>query len=264
MKKIFNILSLGIVLFATTACDSIGEDERYIKADDLEVDRKVLVQEFTGQFCPNCPVGHEALEALEKQFGKNVVIVSIHSGDMAFDDPDYGLKTPDGDTYAKEWNVQFYPSAIVNRKTLMDDRSQWQGAVYSALSTPSTINIELDTEIKDGKINITSKLSATLAAIKAKYQLWIVEDNIVALQEDNRKPAGEQYVLDYVHNHVYRASANGIGGEAVAIPMTEAIELQSSIALDSHWNTENLKVVAFVYNSDGVLQAEEKEVKSEK
>lgn len=252
MKKLFNILSLAFIALATVSCDSVSESERFIKAKDMEVDRKVLVQEFTGQFCPNCPLGHEALENIAKQYGENAVIVSIHAGDMAFDDAEFGLKTPDGDKYAKEWGVQQYPSAIVNRKTVMADRSQWQGAVFTALSTPSSVKINVNAKVQDGKIDITSQLSSTLSAINAKYQLWIVEDNITTLQQD-----GEEYIMDYIHNHVYRASVNGIGGETVAVSPTEPKDMQHSIAIDARWDTKNLKLVAFVYTDNDVLQAEE-------
>lgn len=255
MNKLFNILSLAIVAFVAMACDPVSEDERFIKADNLEVDRKVLVQEFTGQFCPNCPLGHEALDNIAKLNGENAVIVSIHAGDMAFDDPEYGLKTADGDVYAKEWGIQQYPSAIVNRKSVMPDRSQWQGAVFAALSSASTMKIGLEAKLQDGKIEITSNLSATMADAKGKYQLWIVEDNITALQQD-----GEEYINDYVHNHVYRASANGVGGEAVTVSMAHPSELHHSIAKDNRWNADNLKVVAFVYTDNDVLQAEEVKV----
>lgn len=255
MNKILNIISGAVITLAAIACDPVSESERFIKADDLEVDRKALVQEFTGQFCPNCPLGHEALDNIAKQYGENAVIVSIHAGDMAFDDPDYGLKTADGDKYAAEWGIQNYPSAVVNRKGAMDDRSAWQGAVFTALSAPSSVKIALEAEVKDGKISITSALSSTISDTNAKYQLWVVEDNINALQQD-----GEEYIEDYVHNHVYRASVNGIGGENVSVAMTAPLELHHSIAIDSHWNTANLKVVAFVYTSNDVLQAEEVKV----
>lgn len=254
MNKILNIISGAVIALAAIACDPVDENERFIKADDLEVDRKVLVQEFTGQFCPNCPLGHEALDNIAKQYGKNAVIVSIHAGDMAFDDPDYGLKTADGDKYAAEWGIQNYPSAVVNRKGSMDDRSAWQGAVFTALSEPSSVKIDLNAIAEDGKISISSTLSATFVS-NARYQLWIVEDDIKALQQD-----GEEYINDYTHNHVYRASVNGIGGESVIFSATQPLEFHNEIAIDNRWNTDNLKVVAFVYTSNDVLQAEEVKV----
>lgn len=255
MRKIFNILALAIVAVMYVACDEVNENDRFSEAKNLLEDRKVLVQEFTGQLCPNCPLGHEALDNIAKQYGKNAVIVSIHAGDMAFDDPDFGLKTPDGDAYAKEWGIQQYPSAIVNRKGVMADRSQWQGAVFTALSTSSSVKIDLAAQLAGGEINITSKLESTINAISAKYQLWVIEDNITAMQQD-----GEEYIFEYIHNHVYRASVNGIGGESIALVPSEAKEMKHSVSVDRKWNTNNLKIVAFIYTDSDVLQAEEVEL----
>lgn len=256
MKKIYKIFSMAFIAMAFTACDPVDEDERYIKADELEVDRKVLVEEFTGQFCPNCPLGHEALDGIKKMYGENAVIVSIHAGDLAFDDPTYGLKTPDGDKYAAMWGIQAYPSAVVNRTSgVLSDRSQWQGGVMKALTTASTVKINVEATIADGKINIKSDLLSAISPVSGKYQLWITEDNVSALQQNE-----SEYILEYVHNHVYRASVNGIGGEDVQLN-ADSKTVEHSIAIAKNWNAENLNVVAFVYNGDGVLQAEEVKVK---
>lgn len=253
---------MAFIAMAVTACDPVDENERYSEATEINKDHKVLVEEFTGQFCPNCPLGHEALDGIKKMYGENAVIVSIHAGDMAFEDPDYGLKTPDGDKYASAWDIQNYPSAVVNRtSSIMDDRSQWQGAVFNAARTAPTAKISLETDVEydeDGKpvkINIKSDLASTSGTIVGKLQLWITEDNIETLQQD-----GEDYIADYVHNHVYRASVNGIGGEDIQFG-TDSKTVEHSIAVASNWNAENLNVVAFVYNGDGVLQTEEVKVK---
>lgn len=252
MNKIYYFLFLAVLAFAAVSCDPVDESERYTKADDLEVDRKVLVEEYTGQFCPNCPLGHEALDGIKSVYKDNVVIVSLHAGDLAYDDPVYGLKTPDGDKYAAMWGIQAYPSAVVNRTSgVLSDRSLWQGGVMKALTTSSTVKMNLEAMVQDGKINITAELFSVLNAESAKCQLWITEDNVVALQQNET-----DYIMDYVHNHVYRASVNGIGGEDVTID-ANGTKIERSIAIASNWNVENLNVVAFVYNSKGVLQAEE-------
>lgn len=254
MSKILNIISLAIIALTAISCDPVSEDERFSKAEGINPERKVLVQEFTGQFCPNCPLGHEALDNIAKQYGENAVIVSIHSGDMAFDDPDFGLKTPDGDAYAKEWGIQQYPSAVVNRKGVMSDRSQWQGAVFMAGLTAPKVKIALNTQMNDGKLDITADLIAEETMAGAHCQLWIVEDNIVTLQQD-----GEDYIMEYVHNHVYRSSPNGIGGTEIGDVTSKQVTAKG-ISLDSRWNSDNLKVVAFVYTDKDVLQAEEVKV----
>lgn len=254
MNKILNIISAAIIALATIACDEISEDERFNMAEGINPERKVLVQEFTGQFCPNCPLGHEALDNIKKQYGDNAIIVSIHAGDMAFDNEQFGLKTPDGDVYANEWGIQQYPSAVVNRRSVMTDRSQWQGAVFMAGLTAPKVKLTLSAKLNNGKLDIHSNISAEEGLNMAHYQFMIVEDNITALQQD-----GEQYITDYVHNNVYRASPGGINNNGIAIQKDMDVDIKG-YDLNPRWNTDNLKVILYVYNDEEVLQAEEAKV----
>lgn len=84
-----------------------------------------------------------------------------------------------------------------------------------------------------------------------KLQLWIVEDNIVAPQS---QPDGSMTV-EYIHNHVFRASVNGTWGEDLAIAENETKTYTATATLKSYWKPENISIVAFVYNDSGVLQA---------
>lgn len=254
MNKILNIISAAIIALTAIACDPVDESERFSEATNINPERKVLVQEFTGQFCPNCPLGHEALDNIKKQYGQNAVIVSIHAGDMAFDDPEYGLKTAEGDIYAKEWGIQQYPSAVVNRKGVLADRSQWQGAVLKAGLVPPTVKIALTAQMNNGALDIEADVTSDELIKNARYQLWIVEDNITALQQD-----GEEYIMDYVHNHVYRASPLGTSGQTINNVDNMKFETKG-YSVNTKWNIDNLHVVAFVYTDNDVLQAEEVKV----
>lgn len=255
MKKIFNILSIAIIALAAVSCDTVSEDERFGEVTEINKDHKVLVEEFTGQYCINCPLGHEALKGIKKMYGDNAVIVSIHAGGEtnAYYDPVYGLGTPDGDKYAAMWGIQGYPSAVVNRTSgVLTDRALWQGSVFKSAITPPKVKISLEASINDNKtIKIHSTLATTGDDIKGKYQIWITEDNFIGFQANNN-----EYIPDYVHNNVYRASANGIGGEEIQLN-ANAKTIEHSIEIASNWNADNLKVVAFVYDDSGVLQAEE-------
>lgn len=256
MRKILNILAATALAVGFASCDEVKEDERFSMADGINPERKVLVEEFTGQYCPNCPLGHEALDGIKKMYGENAVVVSIHAGDMASDFEGYGLKTPEGDTYAAAYGVQQYPSAVINRNTsALSDRSLWQGSVLMGGLMAPSVSIDLKAEISGGELKITSDLAARSSEVSGSYQVWITEDNIDTFQQD-----GDNVLPSYIHNHVYRASVNGVGGESVKIP-TSATSLTHTIKLNSLWNTSNLNVVAFVYNNSGVLQAQEIRVK---
>lgn len=251
MKKMRNILTAAAILVALASCDRVDEADRFTEAAEINTDRKVLVEEFTGQFCPNCPLGHKAIESILAQYGQHAVIVSIHAGEMADADPTYGLKTPEGDEYARRHGIDYYPSAVVNRSgAVLSDRSTWQGAVFRAARQATSATISLQARLEDGNIVIDSQLAAKKGSATANYQLWVTENDIQAWQLD-----GENYLMDYVHHHVYRASVNGVGGEPVSID-EKGTALSHSLALSDGWNKENLQIVAFLYDNSGVLQAE--------
>lgn len=255
MKNIFNILIFAVMLISMVSCDKIEESERFSEAADITTNRKVLVEEFTGQFCPNCVLGHQALESILSKYGEHAVVVGIHAGELADDDPTTGLKAPEGDAYAHEYGIQYYPSAVVNRNgKVLSERSAWQGAVFSAARQQQTVSIDLKAHIEDGKIIVDSKLASLSGSCTANYQLWVTESGIKTFQLN-----GDDYILDYVHNHVFRAAVNGTSGESTTfneVPQS----LTHSISLSERWNKDNLQIVAFLYDKNGVLQAEEAKV----
>lgn len=254
--KLYKFFALTTLVMAFAACDPVDENERYSEAKEINKERKVLIEEFTGQFCPNCPLGHEALDKIKEAYGENAVIVSIHAGELAYQDPQFGLKTDDGDKYAAAWGIQAYPSAVVNRNgKVSDNRSEWQGEFFKSAIMSPKVKIALNASIKDGKVYVSTSLTSTANEVNGKLQLWVTEDNITAVQMND-----SEYILDYVHNHVYRASVNGIGGESVSFG-NDGITKENSIDLASNWNKENINIVAFVYDESGVLQAEETKIK---
>ena len=71
-----------------------------------KVPSKVLVEEFTGMWCGNCPRGIVAMEKLRQIYGQDIVLVAVHGGD-ALECKDYSSVV--GQT------VSGYPAAHVNR-----------------------------------------------------------------------------------------------------------------------------------------------------
>lgn len=264
MMKKRNIIKamLGVAMIAAlSACDKVEEADRYIKVEMPEIGRNVLVEEYTGQFCVNCPDGHAILNNIRDLYGEKVITVGIHAGKTAWDDvASGGLKTADGDAYAGKWNLLSYPSIVVNHQGApISNMAQWQDAVQKAMDMDAKADIVLAATLtEDGKsVKVTARMLAD-ADVDANYQIWLTESNIVAFQQ-NMTAVG--YDLNYVHNHVYRASVNGVGGEKISLASGIYSEMENTIALESKWNVENLAVVAFLYDGNGVIQVEETVVK---
>ena len=67
MKLKATISSLITLASLLVACDNVSENERLIYVEPAAVNTAVLVEEFSGQMCVNCPKGAAELEKLEKE-----------------------------------------------------------------------------------------------------------------------------------------------------------------------------------------------------
>lgn len=261
----FNILrylfSAAVSAFLLCACDNVDIADRFIETDPVVPARAVLLEDFTGQNCLNCPDAHERITALVEQYGDNIIPVSVHAGGLAisvdrtnFEYNYVGLMTPEGSEYDTRYNsFQSWPAGTVNRGSTLS-HTGWAAAVRAALEEEADIAIELSA-ITDGSQILTEVTLRPSANLKGRLQLWVLEDGIVARQ----KLPDSSYDQEYVHNHVLRAAINGIWGEEMSLTSGIHSTLNHSIPLrdtdKERWNPDNLSVVAFFYNDSGVLQA---------
>lgn len=259
--KIFNKISaIALVCIALTACNEVDPDDRFEELPAVSCKRTVLLEEFTGQGCTNCPDAHRLVANLHEQYGEQLVSVAIHAGSFGMAEGSLGdqfqglMMVPDGDEYAKTWNVVAYPSAVVNRCSgTLSQKNDWPTWIRDEITRESPIELAVKAHIDDdGNIAIETDVKG-LSAVKGKLQLWITESSIKSFQVDNGK-----YLTDYEHNHVYRASVNGLWGEDLSLNNGEERVLSHSYTPRDIWVKSNLAVVAFVYtDADGVLQAAE-------
>lgn len=246
-KHLIYIIGIAAALF--TACENISEDERFLEVEGVTAQRVVLLEDYTGQACVNCPDAHEVATELHEEYHDNLIVVAMHAGAQAIDAPS-GLKQPEGDVYADNFGVKTYPNGLINRRGGLKDFTSWGAAVREEVQRESQINLSVSSVVTEGKLTVTTELLA-LGNVSGKLQLWVTEDSIVAPQISHAGPS-----LQYVHNHVFRGSVNGTWGEEVALTLGGQETLTHEILeLDEAWNPENLSVVAFVYNDDGVMQA---------
>lgn len=260
MKKYLYPLLL-LPLFAS--CDQVDKNDRYIEVEEIQVTRRVLLEEFTGQRCVNCPAAHAVIEKLEEQYGDDLIVVSIHAGSFGIKSP-YGLMQEEGDAYASRWDVTTYPSGVVDRTGGVLNSDTWATAIRTEAGKDTDLGIELDAELSsDGKTIYVSTSLLCSENLDASLQLWVVENGIVTLQID-----GEETLTDYVHNNVFRACVNGLWGQEISLSANLSQKFDNSIEVFSDpnyptasWNTDKLYIVGFVYDNNGVIQVNKTKVK---
>lgn len=234
-----------------TACDHISEDERLIYEKPEPAQRVVLLEDFTGQRCVNCPKATEVIEQLLETYGDALVAVGIHGGPLAFagNTKVVGLKTATGDEYYNHWNLEYQPVGLVNRHAPVN-YPEWAAAIKEELAKPSPLRLNGTTAIEDNTITINIFAEGTDGTVAGKLQVWLIEDGIKTLQLMPDGTANQEYI----HNHVLRVAVNGLWGEDFSIKEGETVERTITQTLDVTWNKEQLSVVAFVYNDGGVQQ----------
>jgi hypothetical protein len=300
MKKNLLYITLSALLSGIYSCDYISNPVEPAKSNDGESCistpfpttkpfRKVLVEDYTGHKCPNCPKAAISAGQLENTFHDSVIVIAVHAGYFAEATAATGLypedfRTMDGDAYNTTFGFSGYPNGLVNRKDFpsgnaIKSHTSWASEVNTLLRTPVEADLKMLTEYdaKDSTVcvNIQTKfLAANSATQKYNLCLMLIQDSIVAPQID-----GTTTIKNYLHRHVLRDNINGTWGDEIlngsAAP-TDAIVKKYRYKIKSQYAVNTLKakgsqlpckpqncyLVAFVYEvgTYRILQAEEVKV----
>lgn len=257
IKNLFLGVATAAMAMAAASCSNIDEGDRLIYVKPAEVGRAILIEDFTGQRCVNCPTGTEIINGIVETYGEdNVIAVGIHSGPLGFagNSKTPGLMTDTGNEYYTRWdkeNKMGQPWVVFNRKTSPDSHyNNWAAMVGTIISEKANLSVKIDNAYDAATRTLTTTVGAfgTNGTVNGKLQVWIVEDGVKALQ---MMPDGKPN-KEYMHNHVFRAAVNGTWGEDVTVKEGETTTKQYSYVLPETWNADNIAVVAFVYNDGGV------------
>ena len=257
IKNIFLGVATAAMAMAAASCSNIDEGDRLIYVKPAEVGRAILIEDFTGQRCINCPTGTEIINGIVDTYGEdNVIAVGIHSGPLGFagNSKTVGLMTDTGNEYYTRWdkeNKMGQPWVIFNRKTSPDSHyNNWAAMVGTIISEKANLSVKIANAYDAATRTLTTTVRAdgVNGTVNGKLQVWIVEDGVPALQ---MMPDGSAN-KEYIHNHVFRAAVNGTWGEDVTVKEGETTTKQYQYVLPETWNADNIAVVAFVYNDGGV------------
>lgn len=267
LKNLFLGVATAAMAMAAASCSNIDEGDRLIYVKPAEVGRAVLIEDLTGQRCINCPTGTDIINGIIETYGEdNVIAVGIHCGPLGFagNSKRVGLMTDTGDEYYTHWangtNLG-QPSAIFNRKKgkgPIDNLNNWAAEVGLIISEKANLSVDIANAYDAKTRTLTTKVGAfgVNGTVSGKLQVWIVEDGIKAMQMMPDGSANQ----DYIHNHVFRAAVNGTWGEEVTVKEGETTSKDYSYVLPETWNAENISVVAFVYNDNGVENVAKKHI----
>lgn len=234
--------------------------------------RRVLVEEFSGVRCVNCPAGAQDLERLAALYPGRLVILSIHAGFFSNPYPEnrYDFRTPEGNNLLNLLGQPLgYPSAVVNRRKfegepdLQLSRAQWAGFIAQELEQKPGVDVRISSAYSGNSRELRAdvdvvRLEAGASSSDLRLSVYIVENDIADTQ---LTPDGKQN--DYVHQHVLRKALTPFDGTPVGPDLQSASSVRRSFVftLPEGWNPDKCKLIAFAHRSGDrwdVLQAAEK------
>ena len=268
-----SIKGFGKIIFAfllITGIWSCDEQRRVIVPFVPSGDRVVLLEEFTGKGCTNCPKGSREIENLLSIFPENLIAVSIHAGFFAnpqtFPLGEYDLRSPQAQELYDLLGPNFgYPAGVINRIRVNGDMqigaNQWSSAITQQLESAPAVELVLtktfDPTTRSLSVNVSGIAKEPVAG-DIRISVMLTESGIIDAQDDQE--AGG-IVEDYVHMHVLRTMMTPAAGASVLTSLTtgQTFSQDYSITLEPNWVPENMEIVAFVSNVQGdqlpVLQA---------
>jgi len=280
-----NYISLLSIILTITSCDI--EEGMYNENYNSYVnpDKKVLIEDFTGHKCPNCPNAARELEAIHDIYGDQIIGMAIHVSSFAKPTPNpftYDFRTNWGDDWDEFYGISLagLPRGMINRTGFGDDshklgKDEWGTVVANELKKQIDFKISISSNPVDSTISITSLVQNN---INSEYNLVVclTESNIINWQKD-----GQENVEDYQHNHVLRTvlidqtlsnSTNYTAGqqieETISYNLADLEEDNIFYSLNTaemgngnagDWNKDNINIVAYIYNTNTkeILQVEE-------
>ena len=231
--------------------------------------RKILLEDYTGHTCGNCPRAAEKAYELQEIYGDQLVIISVHAGFFSNTNTSYpsDFTSNTGDT----WDNLFgnsnagNPNGMVNRMNYPNGHilqfNEWQQNIQIELLKPVSVDLEIITSYNQSNdlicVDVQTKILSSLED-DLSLTVLIIEDKIISKQTDYQTEEG--YVEEYEQNHVLRKGLNSPWGESISQEVNQEGDYlinRYSTEKDPSWDIENISVVAFVSNSNSyeVLQA---------
>ena len=282
-------ISLLSIILIVTSCDVeegpfINDYNSYVNPD-----KKVLIEDFTGHLCPNCPDAARELDAIHDIYGNQIIGMALHVT-KSFARPypisqtplfQYDFRSKWGDDWDAFYKISDdgLPRGMINRIGYQDEshrlgKDEWATTVANELK--KEINFKIYISSNESSIFITSEVQKNIS-LNYNLVVCLTESNIINWQKD-----GTNNVEDYEHNHVLRTvlldealsnSNNYLAGQQIERIINYDLTALESFNIDyslnniaelgngnaGGWNANNMSVVVYIYNTNTkeIVQVEE-------
>jgi thiol-disulfide isomerase/thioredoxin len=218
--------------------------------------KRVLIEDYTGTWCGNCPRVAHAID-LAKEQSDNIVSVAIHRASSNPADGSYDPYNFDSSELEAYLGMSGYPKALLNRMT------RWQPLEQNNIT--QVINLTQGENPKLG-LAITNEITASTINLEVKVKfskdfeglnlvVYILENSLIHKQVNYTSFYGGAPYLDFFqHDHTVRTCLTPLFGEPLLSSQTSvgktftknfSVPIPSTIE-----NNDNIEFVAFITGAD--------------
>jgi hypothetical protein len=244
------------------------------------VNKKILIEDFTGHKCGNCPKAHIVLHDLILQYGDLIVPAAYHVSDF-FASPDgsgyytYEFRTNAGNEIDQSFIISDngLPNGMINRTSYSGNiyigQGDWQTVVQSMLNDTAKVALQIINDYDGDDSTFCTHIKITFLediSYPVSFVCGLTEDSIIKPQKYYDQGLPQDCFQNYVHMHVFRGGINGTFGVTLN---PEKTKKDSSIIKSYSYNLKNkdfvhknLKVISYVFNygNNEVMQVEGEKV----
>jgi hypothetical protein len=280
MKKIFYALLMAMPL-VFASCDDINDDEKLTLPQgqtsqqtaitDSSSFQRILLEDYTGWKCTNCPSAAEIASNLLTKYGDTLVVMAVHCSSFA--KPSNTNKNVDFRTeYGEKWYTQFglsaLPAGIVNRKqnsgTYYVAYNSWESEIASQkTSQEHVMNIDLGVQY----LSSTNQILVSTRNVFLKdvdfptlINVVVVESGLVGVQFSSTGT-----IPEYTFNHVLRKNGYvDYSLSSLSVAQGSVIKKNYLLSADKDIkDIHNCHVIVFVTNAktNEVIQVNEIAIK---
>jgi hypothetical protein len=226
--------------------------------------KKILVEDFTGQRCLNCPQAAVILVDIISNYCDHIVPVAIHTTAFADSTEEfpYNYKTIVGDELANDYGIISLPMGLINRTefngNMLQSRDNWLAAVNSLYNVTPEMNIIIESSYNETTNKITAVVTTEFLAdfnYDINLGLYLTEDSIISPQQN-----GADIISDYIHRHMLRKGITSTYGEKIASSGNFGEFIQKTFVFDADpkWILGHCELVAFISKNttNEIIQAE--------
>lgn len=235
--------------------------------------KRVLIEDFTGVRCVNCPAAQEEAAAIKAAKPERVVVVSLHAENnftAPYEKSAFDFRSRKAESIINMLGIyDGLPIGAVDRLLfsgedhILISKNKWAAYVAQQMQETTPVNLSVETEYDAAARELLMRVEAVYtdsASAEHYLSVQVLESDIVDWQ---LTPDGWQE--DYIHNHTLRdmlTPYNGTLLDATLEPGRTFIK-EFKLQVPEEYNDQALEVVAIIHERGGnpdVVQVTETEV----